>query len=288
MLTRKAMFAGSWYPTSSFECENEIKAFLSESRFRVAPDRRYIGGVVPHAGWYFSGSLACNVIAALREPDGQNPPDAIVIFGMHLHPRSSPCIMSEGSWETPFGDIEIESGLAEKLIKKFSFKIETPRNFNPENTIELQTPFVKYFFPKTRLLPIGVPPNETSLEIGKAVAGYSRQMNLNIKVIGSTDLTHYGPNYGFMPAGRGAKALSWAKDNNDKTMIDYMLAMNPESVIKEGLANMNSCCAGAAAAAITSSKSLGASASRLVGYSSSYDKNPGDSFVGYAGILFHP
>jgi MEMO1 family protein len=288
MNTRKAMFAGSWYPASASECENEIKTFLAETRFRLTPSRGYTGGIVPHAGWYFSGNLACNVIGALREPDGQNPPDAIVIFGMHLHPRSSPCIMSEGSWETPFGDIEIESGLAEKLMEKFSFKIETATHFNPENTIELQIPFVKYFFPNSRLIPIGAPPNDISLEIGKTVAELSRLMNLSIKVIGSTDLTHYGPNYGFMPAGRGAKALAWAKDNNDKTMIDYMLAMNPERVIKEGLANMNSCCAGAAAAAIAASKSLGVSASRLVGCTSSYDKNPGDSFVGYAGILFHP
>jgi MEMO1 family protein len=287
MTTRKAMFAGSWYPAGASECENEIKSFLKETHFHVKPDRGYTGGIVPHAGWYFSGSLACNVIAALREPDWRNPPDAVVIFGMHLHPHSSPCIMAEGSWETPLGDIDIESDLAEKLIEKFSFKVETPRNFNPENTIELQTSFVKYFFPNARLLPIGAPPNETSLEIGKTVAAVSRQMKLKIKVIGSTDLTHYGSNYGFMPAGRGAKALAWAKDNNDKNMIDHILAMNSESVIREGLANLNACCAGAAAAAIEASKALGASAARLAGYSSSHEKNPGDSFVGYAGVLFH-
>lgn len=287
MLTRKAMFAGSWYPASARECESEIKSFLSDTRFHIAPDRGYIAGILPHAGWYFSGSLACNVIAALRAPEAQQPPDVIVIFGMHLHPRSSPCIMTEGSWETPFGDINIESDLAGMLIKKFSFTIETPKRFNPENTIELQVPFVKYFFPMSRLLPIGAPPSETSLEIGKTVASLSRQMALNIKIIGSTDLTHYGPNYGFSPAGKGANALAWAKDKNDKKIIDHMLSMKPESVIQEGLANSNACCSGAAAAAIAASKDLGASTSRLVGYSSSHDKNPGESFVGYAGILFH-
>ncbi len=287
MLTRKAMFAGSWYPASAAECEHEIKTFLSETRFRVTPDRGYTGGIVPHAGWFFSGVLACNVIAALREAEGQNPPDAIVIFGMHLHPRSTPCIMAEGSWETPFGGIDIQSDLAAKLMEKFSFKIETSAHFNPENTIELQIPFVKYFFPNSRLLPIGAPPNEISLEIGKTVAGLSRQMNLDIKIIGSTDLTHYGPNYGFMPAGRGSKALLWAKDTNDKSIIDHMLAMNPEKIIREGLSNSNACCAGAAAAAVSASKALGASTSRIVGYSSSHEKHPDDSFVGYAGILFH-
>ncbi|MCU0599739.1 MAG: AmmeMemoRadiSam system protein B [Desulfobacterales bacterium] len=287
MITRKAMFAGSWYPASARECEGEIKSFLSDARFRIAPDRGYMAGILPHAGWYFSGSLACNVVAGLRAPEGQQPPDVIVIFGMHLHPRSTPCIMTEGSWETPFGDMSIESDLAGMLTKKFPFTIETPNRFNPENTIELQVPFVKYFFPKSRLLPIGAPPSDTSLEIGKKVAAISRQMNLNIKVLGSTDLTHYGSNYGFTPAGKGPKALAWAKDNNDRNMIDLMMSMDPKSVIREGLTSLNACCAGAAAAAIEASKALGASTSRLVGYSSSHDKSPGESFVGYAGILFH-
>lgn len=286
MNTRKAMFAGSWYPARASECEKEILSFLKETRFNIAPDREYTGGIVPHAGWYFSGSPACNVISSLREPENQNPPDAIVIFGMHLHPNSSAYIMTEGSWETPFGNIDIESGLARRLAEKFSFTIETHRHFNPENTIELQLPFVKYFFPDSRLIPIGVPPMETALDIGRSVADFSRRMQISIKIIGSTDLTHYGPNYGFSPAGRGAKAFEWAKENNDKNIIDLMLKMDSEMVIREGLSKYNACCPGAAAAAISASKALGAATSRLVGYSSSYEKNPGDSFVGYAGILF--
>lgn len=286
MNTRKAVFAGSWYPASAAECEKEIKSFLKETRFHIKPDRGYSGGIVPHAGWYFSGSLACNVISALQEPEGKKPPDAIVIFGMHLHPHSSACIMMDGSWETPFGSIDIEKDLAKKLVEKFSFKVETPQHFNPENTIELQMPFVKYFFPNSRLLPIGVPPSDAALDISRAVADFADQSKITIKVIGSTDLTHYGPNYGFTPAGRGAKAFAWAKDDNDKKVIDLMLDMNPEIVIREGLSKYNACCAGAAAAAISASKALGAHTSQLVGYCSSYEKSPGDSFVGYAGVLF--
>ena len=287
MNTRKPAFAGSWYPATAAECEKEIKSFLKETRYQIKPDRGYIGGIVPHAGWYFSGSLACNVISALREPEDRKAPDAVVIFGMHLSPGSSPSIMAEGSWETPFGEINIERDLSQKMVEKFSFKVETSRHFNPENTIELQLPFVKYFFPASRVLPIGAPPSDIALDLGKAVADFSRQLKMNIKVIGSTDLTHYGPNYGFIPAGRGARAVEWVKTENDKSVIDLMLTMNPEMVITEGLSKYNACCSGAAAAAISASKELGAKTSRLVGYTSSHEKSPGDSFVGYAGILFN-
>jgi len=65
-----------------------------------------------------------------------------------------------------------------------------------------------------------------------------------------------------------------------------MMEMDPSVVIREGISSQNACCAGAAAAAIAASKALGATSSKMVGYSSSYEKSPGDSFVGYVGLLY--
>jgi len=286
MKTRRAMFAGSWYPAGASDCEKEIRTFLADKRFRVTPDKNFIGGIVPHAGWYFSGSLACNVIAALKAANPQDTPDVIVVFGMHLAPDSPNVIMADGAWETPFGDIPIATDIATDLVEQYPFHIESPARFSQENTIELQLPFVKYFFPDARLLPIGAPPAAQTIEIADSVADAAGRLNLKIKVIGSTDLTHYGPNYGFAPAGRGEKGLDWVKDRNDRIIIEYMMDMDPVAVIREGSSSHNACCAGAAAAAITASRALGATSARMVGYSSSYEKNPGDSFVGYAGILY--
>ncbi|MCD6584853.1 MAG: AmmeMemoRadiSam system protein B [Desulfobacteraceae bacterium] len=284
---RKSSFSGSWYPATASECEKEIQAFLKESQFQPIPKANYIGGIVPHAGWYFSGNLACQVISALSDPDAKQPPDVIVVFGMHMHPGSTPCIMTQGAWETPFGNIEIDSELSDHLAQNFSFNIETPDHFTPDNTIELQLPFIKYFFKSARLIPIGVPPTGKALEIARSLSEISRKSNVTIKVVGSTDLTHYGANYGFMPVGTGDDAVDWALDHNDRKAIDRMLDMDPEGLIYEGLANQNACCSGAAAAAVTAASTLGATHAELVGHSSSYDKHPSDSFVGYTGILFH-
>jgi len=287
MQVRKATFAGSWYPSRAAECESQINDFLKETWFQSVPKGGFIGGIVPHAGWYFSGSLACHVISALRNPDDQPAPDIVVVFGMHMHPNSTPCIMTEGAWETPFGDIEIERDVSRKLAEKFSFTIETPTHFTPDNTIELQLPFIKHFFHDARLIPMGVPPSKITIDIAQSLIGIANQSGLRVKVVGSTDLTHYGPNYGFTPAGMGDDAVDWARDQNDKKAVDLMLALNPEGIISEGLTSQNACCSGAAAAAITTSKALGAKQSHYVGYSSSHDKSPGDSFVGYAGIAFN-
>jgi len=280
---RRAVFADSWYPSSAAECEKEIEGFLAEGKGFDFPAEKRVGGIVPHAGWYFSGSIACNVIHCLKSDD---PPDVFVVFGMHLH-ADSPCVMmAEGAWETPFGEIQVAEQLTGELTKQFSFTLESPDSFNQDNTIELQLPFIKYFFNEVKIVAMGVPPAKNSLEIGRAVVDIADHLNLRIKVIGSTDLTHYGRNYGFVSEGAGSQAVDWVRQQNDRRIIDLMLAMDAEKVIDEALVSHNACCAGAAATAIETAKRLGANEGKAIAYATSYDKNPGDSFVGYVGIVF--
>ena len=279
---RKAMFAGSWYPSSASECEREIAGFLSEGRKIKLPDRKLVGGILPHAGWYFSGSIACNVIHGLK---GDADPDVIVIFGMHLHRHSACYIMPQGAWETPFGELPVEEDLAAELVKRYTFTLESPDRFTQDNTVELQLPFIKYFFENAKIVAMGVPPSRESLQIGRTVIDVAKQMGLKAGVIGSTDLTHYGSNYGLTDQGKGQAAVDWVRKKNDRRVIDAMLALEPDNVIREAQASRNACCAGAAATAIEAAIRLGAQQADEIAYATSYDKSPGDSFVGYVGIV---
>jgi len=283
MNVRRARFAGSWYPGDETSCRQEIDSYVDQIVSISSTDIKRIGGIVPHAGWFYSGQIACNVIYCLKE---RIDPDVIVIYGMHLPPNGPNFIMTEGYWETPLGKIEIDEEVAGHLTKRFQFIVETPENARQDNTIELQLPFIKYFFPKVRIVPIGVPPNPTALEMGKYIAMLSGKLGLNIKFIGSTDLTHYGTNYGMTSQGKGTKALNWVKYENDRRIVELMMEMESEEIIKEALKNQNACCAGAAAAAIESGKQLGAERAESLIYATSYDKTPSDSFVGYVGVVF--
>ena len=83
MATRGADLAGTWYPGRESDCRRLIEEF---SRSSVpCPSGVTVGGIVPHAGWVFSGKIACNVIRCLSE---QSSPDTLVLFGRHLHPSS--------------------------------------------------------------------------------------------------------------------------------------------------------------------------------------------------------
>ncbi len=283
MSLRKSVFSGSWYPSGRQACEDQIHQFLEAGKNQSTSVARPVGGIVPHAGWYFSGSIACNVIHQLSQVE---PPDVVVLFGMHLHASSPRYIMPEGQWETPFGPLAVDTDLAVEITRQFSFQLETPTRFNQDNTIELQMPFIGYFFRDVRVVAMGVPPTDETLSLAESVVATAKDMNRRIVVVGSTDLTHYGPNYGFTSKGVGSTAVDWVRTENDRGVIDAMICMDPQAVIREGIANDNACCSGAAAAALAAGKALGAKKAEEMVYATSYDKSPGDSFVGYVGVVF--
>ena len=180
----------------------------------------------------------------------------------------------------------IGEDVAGQLAKGFGFEIESADRHVQDNTIELQLPFIKYFFPETRIVPIGVPPTGRSLAIGEAFVDIARHLGYSAKVIGSTDLTHYGSNYGFSPVGSGPKAIQWVKRENDRKLVQKIMDMDPQGLIDQALENSNACCGGAAATAIAAAKRLGADRSQILAYSTSYDVSPAESFVGYVGRSF--
>ena len=280
---RPTVFAGSWYPASAAACEKEIKQFQSQGAGAAASDRFRIGGIVPHAGWFYSGAIACRVIEALSLA---TQPDTVLIFGRHMHPGADPVLMPQGAWQTPFGPLVVDESLARELETRFDFESETPHHFEPDNTIELQLPFIKYFFPEAAIVALGVPPTESALAMGETAVAIGRDQKKRLAVIGSTDLTHYGANYGFSPHGRGLRAGNWVREHTDGPMVAAMEALDAAQVIGQARAHHSACCAGAVAAALSAGRALGATRGKKLAYATSYDKSPGDSFVGYVGILF--
>ena len=55
MERKRAVLAGSWYPGSSGECTEQIQEFLRKGPVPRQGD--FPCGIVPHAGWFFSGSM---------------------------------------------------------------------------------------------------------------------------------------------------------------------------------------------------------------------------------------
>ena len=95
MKLSNSMFAGTWYPDEHVKCKNMIDSFVSGFKAKVDPGRDFFAAVVPHAGWFYSGKIACNSIKSLSQGE---KPDLVVVFGMHMHISSKPCITASGEF----------------------------------------------------------------------------------------------------------------------------------------------------------------------------------------------
>jgi len=288
MALKKARFAGSWYPGSRGECEAAMRGYDDEPREIESLSSTVPGGIVPHAGWFFSGKTAYAVFKGIEERAGVSGviPDLFFVFGMHLTPHGPNYLFVDDGFETPFGAIGVNREAALKLSTRFDFIHETAADAVSDNTIELQLPFIKHLFPEAEIVTVGVSPDEKAVAIGEAAFEIAQELGRRPCFIGTTDLTHYGPNYGFTPQGLGKQSVRWVKDQNDREIIESFLRADPREVIRTALASHNACCPGAAAAAISAVCRGGSEKGLLIDYTTSYDKHPDSSFVGYAGVIY--
>jgi AmmeMemoRadiSam system protein B len=281
MVSRKRALPRGWYPFDGKDCRKEIESYLEGWTPSQLPVSKALGGIIPHAGWYFSGRLAARVFYTLKL---KAKVDVIVLYGGHLTAEDLPRIVTEEACETPIGDIETHAGFIKNLMKSLEMKKESPTS--GDNTIEVQLAMVKYFFPETKLVALRSPLSLKAETLGREVADIAKKEGISILAVGSTDLTHYGPNYGFSSKGLGPASVEWVKNVNDKGFIDWALRMDAEGLLKHAMENDSACSAGAAVSAMATCKALGAEKGILLGYYTSYDIMPDNSFVGYTGIIY--
>jgi len=291
MQTRKAIVAGRFYPGQHESCVDQINECLEERPLSEPLPETISAGVVPHAGWAFSGSLAAMVLWAIKQQ--HEKVNTFVIFGAaHSFLGSAPAVYSQGAWQTPLGEIFVDDELADAVLATGK-AVADPHVHLSEHSIEVQVPFIQYLLPGAKILPIVVPPVEQAVELGTEIGRIvSGQENKKIVCLGSTDLTHYGASYGFLPKGTGREALMWAQNVNDKEFIDLALELKPVELLASAAKNGNACGPGATAATVAFAKEMGCERGRLLAQTSSSEVMRGkmgttstDS-VGYAAIIF--
>lgn len=292
MTARHPIVAGQFYPDNERECRKEIENCLENRPAKAKLPEKIVGGLVPHAGWVFSGDLAGMVFSSIEKAN--KDVDTIVIFGAtHSHIGSTAAVYDKGSWITPMGEIKIDEELSEAIIKNCKSAKSNQNSHKYEHSIEVQVPFIQYIFKNAKIVPIMTSPAEYAIMLGVEVGKCIKEAaDKKIVCIGSTDLTHYGPRYGFNPKGSGQAGINWAKNINDKIFIDLALEMNAEKILIESMVNQNACGPGAAAATISAAKVLGKSKGVLLAHTHSnevmetrYGRESEES-VGYAAIVY--
>jgi len=290
MQTRKPIVAGQFYPAEKGQCIDEIDECLQKAtELQNLPDT-IAGGIVPHAGWVFSGQTAAMVFSAVKQRD--DSVDTFIIFGAaHSYAGPVPAVYEAGTWQMPLGEIDIDQELAKKVLDSQT-AVSDFKAHAYEHSIEVQVPFIQRLFPEAKLLAIVVPPVKQSISLGQAIGDIINREAKKIVCIGSTDLTHYGPRFAFTPMGIGAEAVKWATEVNDKKFIDSALKLDAEQLLADSAQNQNACGPGAAAATIAAVEKLGKTKGILLQHTNSVEVMQGrmgaadDNSVGYAAIVF--
>jgi AmmeMemoRadiSam system protein B len=290
-MIREPARAGMFYPQSREQCTAEARRLCELETKSLFPDGQVptsvMGGLVPHAAWMCSGRVAGRVFAALK---AVRTPQTVVLFGaMHRVYGRAGALFPSGRWRTPLGTVDVDDRLAERVLGHTNLVVEDPSAHEDEHSLEVQVPLIRTVFPQCKILPILVPPVREAVAIGESVAGTLEAYQCDAVVVGSTDLTHYGPAYGFAPQGIDAKGFAWAKDVNDRRIIELIVSLRADEVADEAASHRNACGAGAIAATMAAAKKLGATQGVVLEHTTSREvlgDRGFDGAVGYAAIVF--
>ena len=288
-MIRRPYRAGSFYPDDAPRCRAEAEALIQAAQVPADIPRTLHGGLVPHAGWAFSGRTAAVLLKALAGVDRLN---RLVLLGAdHWGTAGGGALYDQGAWETPLGQVPIDEELSAALAESVPALRRDPNAHAREHSIEVQLPLVRILCPVARIVPILIAPDDAAVDTGRAIGKTLNESFPDAGVVGSTDLTHYGPSYGLTPAGVGSPGMQWARDN-DRRILELIKSMRPDAVIGEASARLNACGAGAIAATMAACAAMGATRGACLEYCGSddvmmdlYGQRAQDR-VGYAAVAF--
>jgi MEMO1 family protein len=267
---RKPAVAGRFYPRDPDDLRAEASDYLSRGADSSQTPIRALGCMAPHAGYVYSGHVAGRVFARIEIPQR-----CFVLCPNHTGMGSPLAIMSAGGWETPLGEVPLDSELAAELKTRFPSLQEDSAAHRAEHAVEVELPFLQLRQPELRFVPIalGTAQFEVLEALGKALADVIAAHPDPVLMVASSDMNHYE-----------SDAITRVKDHR---AIERILTLDPRGLFEVVTQQQISMCGfGPTVAMLTAARQLGAKSAELVKYATSGDVS-GDRnmVVGYAGIV---
>lgn len=265
--SRKPSVAGYFYPGTRGKLLEDLKKY-------IVPDQEKLSSkaiICPHAGYIYCGKTAGKVYGKIF------PPQTAIIIGPNHHGYGEPYAIDDSDiWETPLGNVEIDTEIREKLLDKSRYLQPDSTAHIPEHSIEVQIPFLQFLNPDIKIVPIAISSMHDAnpwYEIGYAIALVVDEIKKDVLVVASSDFTHYEP--------------AEIAEKKDSLAIEKILKLNADAFLDTvSQYDISICGFAPIVSAIVSSKALGAEKGILVEYTNS-GKVSGDfeQVVGYAGII---
>lgn len=265
-MIRSPVVAGRFYAGTASSLRADIDRLVD----RQAKRTRAIGVVSPHAGYPFSGPVAGATLSRIE------PTPSVIIMGPNHTGMGAPfSIMTEGTWKTPLGQVQIDSALANDILDRSASLEEDTAAHEYEHSIEVQIPFLQYFNDSVTIVPIVLAPGPGNVykEIGHSIADAVSAHREAVLIMASSDMTHYEPQE--------------RAEQKDAKAIEAIFALDEDELLARVKSMGISMCGYAPTTSlIAAAKRLGATQAELVKYQTSGDTTGDYSrVVGYAGVI---
>ena len=144
-MIRQPAVSGRFYPDDPDALREEVQRHIDAS----ATTHPVLGVVAPHAGFVYSGDVAGSVYSHIEIPE------TVLLLGPNHTGQGRPIsLMSRGAWSMPFGDLEIDTELAEALLSYFPEVQDDAEAHQQEHSLETQLPFLQYFQKEFKFVPV--------------------------------------------------------------------------------------------------------------------------------------
>ncbi len=185
MKTRYPAVSGAFYPAEPQELLRQVENYLRcavNHTLTPEPPKMLI---VPHAGYMYSGQIAADAYAHLKEWNQQI--DRVILLGpSHRVPVNGMAVTESDCFATPLGEIPIDTEAIASIQSMPSvFQSEEPHLL--EHSLEVQLPFLQILLNSFDLIPVVVG-RCTDQQIATMLKALWAPKTL---LVVSTDLSHF-------------------------------------------------------------------------------------------------
>lgn len=281
---RAPAVAGSFYPASRLALREQVRTYLADLGVPDQPLTHPVGGLVPHAGYVYSGAVAGLTFQALARC---GRPGLVVLVGVNhtgMGPRA-PALTREDH-QTPLGVVSVDQEACDFLIRHGVQ--DAPEAHLREHSLEVQLPFVQTLYPGVKIVTITMSGGAAAQEeLTRGLADLGSQHS-DLLLIGSGDLIHMGATYGFVPVpGAAAERLAWMQER-DRAALRALVAMDLErfaALVDRD--RLTICGRDSFPAVVGALKRLGLGPGRELAYRTSHDvSGDPETVVGYGAVAY--
>lgn len=212
--------------TTSYSEKKHPLAFFDEDTFFAGIEKAkssnglfansIYGGIVPHH--LYPSFIIADFFNHLAK---QNPDTVILVGPNHYETGNYFALASRYSWETPFGNVEPNTELIDKLLEKKVIEIDEAV-LPKDHSVAGIMPFLEYYLPNSKVVPIILSRFMTKGDIDLLSKSLEGHINKKVVIIASVDFSHYLTN--FEAQERDKVTLELMKNFN----YDRLLLLNNE------------------------------------------------------------